>query len=268
MSGDRRAGRDWLALRSSADTAARDRGAGDLPRRLAQDSWATGGRRLVLVDLGAGTGANRRYLAPRLPVRQRWVSVDRDADHLREEDHPGAELVGAEVEDLGTLLAGLVLEEDDRLVLTCSALLDVLTDGELTVLADETARHDAAGLFSLSVTGELELTPGHPDDHLLRAAFDDHQRRDARPGPDAPGRLARLLRDRGRETCEERTDWVLGAGDADLLSRFLDERVEAALVQAPRHGAVLRAWQDLRRGQLRSGRLEVVVGHVDLYAPT
>ena len=31
---------------------------------------------------------------------------------------------------------GLVLEEDDRLVLTCSALLDVLTDGELTVSAE------------------------------------------------------------------------------------------------------------------------------------
>ncbi|WP_134774331.1 hypothetical protein [Ornithinimicrobium flavum] len=61
---------------------------------------------------------------------------------------------------------------------------------------------------------------------------------------------------------------MLGTGDADLLSRFLDERVEAALAQAPHHARALRAWQDLRRGQLRSGRLEVVVGHVDLYAPT
>lgn len=274
--GDRRAARDWLALRAVADTTARDGGAGRLPQQLAERCWATGGRRLVLVDLGAGTGANQRYLGPRLPVRQRWVAVDRDPDHLRPEDHPGAELVVAEVADLGSLLAEIPLEEDDRLVLTCSALLDVLTDDELAVLADAVVRHDAAALLSLSVTGEVGWSPPHRDDELLRAAFDEHQRqpdrgagqrRHTRPGPDAPAHLAQLLRDRGREVSEARTDWVLGAVDAELVSRFLDERVEAAVEQRPQHAAALRAWQDLRRQQLRSGELEVVVGHVDLHAP-
>jgi hypothetical protein len=247
-----------------------------VPQQLAERCWATGGRRLVLVDLGAGTGANQRYLGPRLPVRQRWVAVDRDPDHLRPEDHPGAELVRAEVADLGSLLAEIPLEPDDRLVLTCTALLDVLTDAELAVLADVVVRHGAAALLSLSVTGEVGWAPGHPDDDLLRAAFDEHQRqlgprvghgRNERPGPDAPARLGQLLRDRGREVREARTDWVLGAGDAELVSRFLDERVEAAVEQHPQHAAALRAWQDLRRQQLRSGELEVVVGHVDLHAP-
>lgn len=265
--GDRRAARDWLELRSRADTAARDRGAGRLPQQVAERSWSAGGRRLVLVDLGAGTGANRRYLGPRLPVRQRWVAVDRDPDHLRPEDHHGAQLVRAEVADLDDLLESLPLETEDRLVLTCSALLDVLTEGELLAVAEAVVRHRAAALLSLSVTGAVVWTPAHHHDGLVREAFDDHQRQGSRPGPLAPARLAALLRARGREVLEVRTDWVLAAGECELVGAFLDERVEAAVVQRPQLSAELRAWHDVRREQLRSGELEVVVGHVDLWAP-
>jgi len=31
-----------------------------------------------IIDLGAGTGANQRWLAPRLPFRQRWIHIDHD----------------------------------------------------------------------------------------------------------------------------------------------------------------------------------------------
>ncbi len=37
---------------------------------------------MVVVDVGAGTGANRAYLAPRLAVPSRWVLLDRDRQLL------------------------------------------------------------------------------------------------------------------------------------------------------------------------------------------
>ena len=40
------------------------------------------GRRLVIHDLGGGSGAMGRWLAPRLPGPQHWVVHDRDADLL------------------------------------------------------------------------------------------------------------------------------------------------------------------------------------------
>ncbi|HEY5033165.1 MAG TPA: SAM-dependent methyltransferase, partial [Actinomycetes bacterium] len=52
----------WLALREPADAAAR---AADLVERLARQLPATGRR--VIHDLGCGTGAMGRWLAPLLP---------------------------------------------------------------------------------------------------------------------------------------------------------------------------------------------------------
>src|SRR5262249_37166920 len=63
----------WLTLREPADHAARS-------DRLARRAGAAiGTRRPVrIVDLGCGTGSNRRYLTTRLPLPQRWLLVDRD----------------------------------------------------------------------------------------------------------------------------------------------------------------------------------------------
>jgi SAM-dependent methyltransferase len=77
---------DWLRNREPWDALARDRQASGwgLPAlqawtaaRLAQRE-ARGGV-LQVLDLGSGTGANLRYLAPRLGGDQRWCLVDHDA---------------------------------------------------------------------------------------------------------------------------------------------------------------------------------------------
>ena len=58
----------WLQLREPADAAARSDG---LTRTIA-DALATG-ETVQVLDLATGTGSNLRYLAPRLPGRQRWL---------------------------------------------------------------------------------------------------------------------------------------------------------------------------------------------------
>ena len=68
---------DWLALREPADRRSRDP---RLPERL-REAWRRRGWARV-VDLGAGAGANLRYLAPRLPAGQRWTLVDHDPRHV------------------------------------------------------------------------------------------------------------------------------------------------------------------------------------------
>ena len=63
----------WLALREPADAAARSK---ELAERLRRHLPATG--RLVVHDLGGGSGALGRWLGPRLPGPQHWVVHDRD----------------------------------------------------------------------------------------------------------------------------------------------------------------------------------------------
>src|SRR5215208_2798806 len=69
---------EWLALREPADAAARSV---ELADRLGRQ-LATGGG-LVIHDLGGGSGAMGRWLAPRLLGPQHWVVHDRDADLLK-----------------------------------------------------------------------------------------------------------------------------------------------------------------------------------------
>ncbi len=92
---------DWLALREPADTRARStRLVRSLLARLAALTQAPDAgpgpqpwhQTLRILDLGCGTGANFRYLAPRLGLapgagpwdRQDWVCVDRDRKLLAE----------------------------------------------------------------------------------------------------------------------------------------------------------------------------------------
>ena len=82
----------WLALREPADAAAR---APELVELLVPHLPA----RQSIHDLGCGTGAMGRWLAPLLPGPQHWVVHDRDADLLdvATTDLPGSAADGAAV---------------------------------------------------------------------------------------------------------------------------------------------------------------------------
>src|SRR3954469_15153243 len=84
---------EWLSLRERADAAARS---AELAERL--DRHLPAGP-IVIHDLGGGSGAMARWLAPRLPGPQHWVVHDRDADllELAIADRPGLAADGAAV---------------------------------------------------------------------------------------------------------------------------------------------------------------------------
>lgn len=255
---------DWLALRADADSRARDDGSAHLLAELLDHLMVDVVEEVEVVDLGAGTGANHRYLAPRLGLPQRWTALDHDAEALAHPGHGDADRVVADVEDLVEVLEPLTGQPPGRpVLLTCSALLDVLTTRQLTALAEAIVRFRCPALLALTVTGEVGWSPPEPEDALLREAFDGHQRRAGRPGPQAAEELARRVSEAGLIVRSASTPWRLG-GDPDLLRRWLVERVDAAIEQGPRAAGHLSAWRDRRVRQLADGELAVQVGHVDL----
>ena len=121
----------WLDLRERADAAARSRElVWHLRRRL------PAGGPLSIHDLGCGSGAMGRWLAPLLPGPQHWVLHDRDPDllALAEADQPGPAADGAAV-TVETRLSDVTRLGRDELagatLITASALLDLLTADEL-----------------------------------------------------------------------------------------------------------------------------------------
>lgn len=255
----------WLALRGPADARARAAHAEALVADLASHLLArfAGVERAVrLVDVGAGTGAGAGWLRWRLPVAQSWSLIDRDADLLASASpvldgwaHP----VVAEVADLPGLLARRPAD-----VLTCQALLDLLTGQEIDALLAPAAAAGAAVLLSLTVTGRVTLGPRHPDDDLVAGSFNAHQHRSGRLGPEAGDHAAAVLRRYGYAVTAVATPWRLGPADRDLTAAWLLGRAEAATEQSPGDAGPIARWLDHRLAAARRGELVATVGHVDV----
>src|SRR3954466_7770362 len=136
----------WLSLREPADAAARSAElAGMLP-----DTVHT------VRDLGCGTGSLARWLAPLLPGAKRWILVDRDPALLAHAVAITPFPVETELGDVTELTAADLAESD---LVTCSALLDLLTAGEVDALAGACAETRTPALFTLSVAGQVVLDP-------------------------------------------------------------------------------------------------------------
>ncbi len=248
---------DWLALRAPADMAARNAGL-----LSALGDWAAERGRLSILDLGSGTGATLRALAPRLPCEQHWLLVDKDPALLAAcpESRPEVEVATACL-DLAADLEMLPWTAVD--LVTGSALLDLVSTTWLERLAALCDR--AAVYLALSVDGRVGFEPPLAEDGRVLDLLAAHHRRDKSFGPalghDAAEVAAELLRARGRAVRLARADWDLGPEQAALQAALLDGYASAAIEQAPAAGETLLAWREARRG-LAAQRIRV--GHLDL----
>jgi len=256
---------DWLAARVAADDAARAATVTTLLPKLSRyliEAAGPGGT-VQIIDLGAGTGANQRWLAPRLPIRQRWLHLDHNPVISRSLPLPAETVIVDEgVEALGQLLtrAG-----GDRQLVTCSALLDVLTTEQIQAVCRGVIDNRVPAFFSLTVTGGLRFSPADAHDQLLLAAFNDHQRRAGRAGPEATTLTVNLLRAAEFAVTTQETPWRLTAESGHaFIDQMLEERLAAAVAQDPALARTAAAWLELRRAQLAAGLLRIELDHCDI----
>lgn len=256
---------DWLRLREPADAAARDRAWPRLRPQVAAWLAATCGP-VHVVDIGAGTGANVRWLAPRLtalaPHRPLSVTL-LDHDHrllARVPPGPATRTVHGDLGDLPALL-------DDRSTLvTASALLDLLTAEQLDGLLADSGH--AALLLALSIGSgwAIEPRPEPETTDRLDAAFHEHQARGRALGH----RAVDHLRDRRPDGLAAAADWHLHTGRSEqraLTQRFLTDRVAAAVQARPELAAPAADWLARRRDEIERGTLRVRVPHADVWVP-
>lgn len=263
-----RVSRGWLALREPADADARSL---ELVERLGRETPATGRR--VIHDLGCGTGAMGRWLAPLLSGPQHWVLHDRDAELLEVAGatRPGDARDGSPVtvdprqSDITGLqpgdLAGAAL-------VTSSALLDVLTEEELTGLVSLCAAAGCPALITLSVVGRVELSPPDPLDGHVAAAFDAHQRRPTGRGrllgPDAVAVAVERFGQLGAEVLVRPSPWRLGPSRAHLATAWFTGWVRAACERELGLTAEAEPYTRRRLAQIAAGELAVTVDHADV----
>jgi hypothetical protein len=239
---------EWLRLREPADAAARS---AELAERLARHLDGP----LVIHDLGGGSGAMGRWLAPRLPGPQHWVVHDRDEDllALAVAEPPASVTVEPRCSDITRLapddLAGAS-------VVVASALLDLLTADELARMLDACA--GVPLLLALTVVGRVTMSPADPLDARVTAAFNAHQRRGGLLGPDAVEEFE------AAECIVRPSPWRLDATHTELITEWLDGWVAAACEQEPALAPEAFDSRDRRLAQVAAGELTVTVDHADL----
>ncbi len=264
----------WLQLREPLDAASRAAGlcaflteARILKQR--QNSH------LAIIDLGAGTGANLRYAAPRLGGPQDWLLVERDPlllaamdSRLREWTPPVDCRVRHLQLDLATQLHQLPLT--DGVLVTASALLDLVSEGWLRALAGSAAEAAATVWFALNYDGNIECVPAEPEDAEVRELFNLHQLTDKGFGPalgPGAGRMAeRIFAEQGYRIRSAPSDWRIGPQSPALQHALVQGWFEAASEIAPHRAAALRDWVGRRRAHIEAACSQLRIGHVDIIA--
>jgi hypothetical protein len=274
---------DWLADREAVDCRSRNvELVATLPRRFES-----------IVDLGAGTGSNLRWLAPQLGSPQAWTLIDNDNQLLvaaRKATRTWAQGLGFSARGRGSqllvtgpdfecrietvrldLARGLdQLEFPAGCLITASALLDLVSRAWLEQLIARIEQPDAAILWTLTYDGRITIDPVDVGDDAIIACQNLHQSTNKGFGPalgsDAWLVAQSLLEQAGFEVHVVDSSWQCGKGDEALLKTLIEGWASAATEIVPRESRAIEQWCKLRLRQAASGKLEVSVGHQDIAA--
>jgi hypothetical protein len=278
----------WLALREAADWSARS----ELLARRVGDALAPAGTVRGL-DLCTGTGSNLRYLLDRLPGRQQWLVVDHDPALLaevptrlsawahvksctvttdRRRSHVRGDRVDAQVEtrqmNLERLDAAIFA---GRNLVTASALLDLVSESWLRLLADRCQAARAVALFSITYNGQSSCDPAEPEDEMVRELMNQHQRTDKglggpAAGPEGGAVAERVFKEAGYQVERASSDWLIEPREREFQRQLIEEWAHAASEIAPRQGSAIANWLKRRLAHVDAGCSRIVVGHVDMAA--
>ncbi len=254
----------WLALREPYDRAARNGVVLDAVATAFGDVPA-----VAVTDLGCGTGATMRAVAPRLPAPQSWRLIDNDKALLEKASLEGAATApaGASITTIEVDLAAAIepLLGDCDLIVT-SALLDLVSAAWLDRLVATLARPFYA---ALSYDGSVVMLPECRYDGEVITAVNRHQRTEKgfgpALGPDAAQTAPERLRAAGFTVVEGRSDWQFGTDDRAIQMEVLAGWAGAAR-EIGADPAIIEQWLGERRDHVGAGRSQMRVGHIDFFA--
>jgi len=276
----------WLTLREPADHAARN-----VDVNSALITWASQLDTVEVLELGAGTGSNLRYLIPALGHAQHWQVVDNDTKLLERlpailrdwATQQGAQcytdLSGLHIQsrnfsatinthslNLSTQLNTLFTHNVD--LVTASALLDLSSQAWLDQLCTLCIESNSACLFTLNYNGNIQWQPELATDKQIRTLLNQHQLKDkgfgAALGPDAGHYFAKSLKKQGRTVSTRQSNWTIGKHTQDLQKAIIEGWASACIEQDSKAATTIQNWHKARQEAIEQEQSQLTVGHVDV----
>ena len=248
----------WLALREDRYGAARS-------QTLALAFLENQPRQARIVDLGAGAGANARYLNRLAVARDRkiaWRLVDRDRALL----DGVAGLPGAVREELDFAADPAVLDLAGTSGIGASALFDLVSRDWFTRFVAAAAGRPL--LLALTARDGHRWYPGDASDRAVMDWFACDMRRDKgfglAMGLAAPPTMVECLAEAGYRVRQAASDWRLDRGQPAMLNAMIETIAAAAAARGEPERVA--PWRDRRRQCATEGGLRLVVPHRDILA--
>ena len=276
--------KNWLELREPLDRKSRSN---ELIKTL---SLMLPDRPIHVIDLGTGTGSNLRYLCKELKGNQIWQLIDNDENLLK--TIPAYTKKWAIknkllVKELGNefLIKGENIEchayiqqknlsdltdikIPEKALVSCSALLDLVSKNWIKTLAKKCMRIKATILFTLNYDGYIKFKPCEEDDKLVRSLINKHQLKNKgfgnAMGPKAGNMAVQVFSEIGYNIRSQYSNWKIKSNDNELQTMLLDMWLDAAIETSPEQKNRLKNWRKKRQYHVISKNSELEIGHTDI----
>lgn len=257
---------DWLAMREPFDGHARN--ADVLAAVTAAFQHLPS---MTIVDLACGTGATRRAIADHLPKPQHWKLVDNDLSLLAR----ASALPAPAGCNTRTVPVDLVRDLEIALdgacdLVTCSALLDLVSETWLERLVTECAARQLPLYAAINYNGSVTIEPSDTFDGRIVDAINRHQTGDKgfgpALGPAAAAKLIKQFQSFGYDVTEGAADWVVTTGDTEMQRSVLTQWALAAQEIGGMSTTNVASWLERRLEHLDAGRSRITIGHTDVFA--
>ena len=255
---------EWLALREPIDHSARSEEIISALRHYFLNDW-----KLVITDIGSGTGSTIRALRPVMSQELTWHLIDYDDSLLTEaKKHAEDDHIMFTKADLAQGLDAVFQPDPD--LITTSAFLDLVSLNWLENFVDQITRRKIPFYAAITYDGRAHCTPKHEDDEQLLQAFNTHQRTDKgfgpAVGPDAADTAIKLFEQAGYTVCKAESDWKANSEHNEFQRQLLDGWRNAAIEIYPQKQGVFDAWFSKRETLIAENQNAVLVGHKDFLA--
>ena len=251
---------------------------------------------LNLLDLGCATGANFRYLAPRLDCHQNWTLMDRDdsafEDLIEETEHWAGShnwtmknredrsftLVADDQQWHVNMYVIALDEEVEKINLggfhaLCSSNFLEKTSAEwYRKLAQRCADAQLPQLLGVNYTSHLKLSPSDPDDALVMEGFHRHIKQDyglgEAMGDETSYYILRELTNLRFTVQESEYVWYLNSTRQPALINLMIERLSksAQAVYGEEEEKRIQAWASRRHYAIAAKKVKMEIGYSDILA--